>query len=172
MNRRTATMLLCLGVAACVATTARGDAPTREVHGMADVFAAPGVAIAWAVLRGPDEASTVVVIRIVADPPAFSSVAVAGSDPFTQHAKRLLPPTPSRGAIDVRVPRGHFADFPRSEIRLYELASPAPATTPKLVVFYLGVPDTTPESSSEAALEANLAERLARLRGAAGSKPP
>jgi hypothetical protein len=164
--------MLWLCIAACVASTARGADPVPGIHGMADVFAAPGVAIAWGMRHGPDEASAIVVIRILADAPAFASVAVSGSDPFTRQAKLLLPPTPSRGAVDVRVPRAHFAEFPRSEIRLYDAASPMPSATPTLVVFYLGVPDTTPESASEAALEASLTERLARLRGATGSKPP
>ena len=36
-----------------------------EVHGSADAYAAPGVALAWGVLRGADERATVVVVRIV-----------------------------------------------------------------------------------------------------------
>ena len=42
------------------------DGP-REVHGSADAFAAPGVALAWGVLRGATEADTRIVIRIATD---------------------------------------------------------------------------------------------------------
>ena len=41
-----------------------------------------------------------------------------------------------------------------------------------LVVFYLGVPDTTPEFATEAALDGYLADRIARLRASPGSKAP
>ena len=42
------------------------DGP-REVHGSADAFAAPGVTLAWGVLRGATEADTRIVIRIATD---------------------------------------------------------------------------------------------------------
>ena len=155
-----------------VAFPVRAAEPAREVHGMSDAFYAPGVALAWGVLRGASETATVVVLRVVADPAEYRSIAAAGSDPFTQRTKPLLAPTPLAGSIDVRVPRAHFADYPRTELRLY--ASPTAAQTglPKLVVFYLGVPDTTPEFATEAALDAYLADRLARTRINPGSKPP
>ena len=149
---------------------ARGD-PPREVHGSADVFAAPGVALAWGILRGASDATTTVVVRIAADPAQFASVAAAGRDPFTQQTKPLLPATPTTRAIDLRVPRAHFAEFPRTELLLYDAAAPAQSATPKLVVFYLGVPDTTPELASEAALETYLAERIAGARGRPGGNP-
>jgi hypothetical protein len=159
-------------VAAAIAMPALTADPPREVHGSADVFAAPGVTLAWGILRGASDATTTVVVRIAADPAQYASVAVAGRDPFTQQAKPLLPATPTTRAIDLRVPRAHFAEFPRTELLLYDSAAPAQSATPKLVVFYLGVPDTTPELASEAALETYLAERVAGARGRPGDKPP
>ena len=41
-----------------------------------------------------------------------------------------------------RSSRAHFADFPRTELTF---DGPAPAAAPALVVYYAGVPDTTPE---------------------------
>ena len=113
-----------------------------------------------------------VVLRIVTDPPTYPWIAVAGRDPFTQRQQPLLRGTPSSGVIDLRVSRAHFADFPRTELRLYNSASAEQSGMPKLVVFYLGVPDTTPEFVNEAKLDAYLTERLARLRDSAGSKAP
>lgn len=139
---------------------------------MADAFAAPGVALAWGVVRGASEAATVVVIRIVTDPVAYPWIAVAGNDPFTQGQRPLLPATQSAGGIDLRSPRAHFADFPRTEFRFYDSAAAARHDAPGLVVFYLGVPDTTPEFTSEDKLEAYLTDRIARLRGGAGMKAP
>ena len=145
---------------------------SREVHGSADVFAAPGVALAWGVLRGATEADTRIVIRIATDRNAFAAASVIGSDPFTKGERSILPVTPTASSVDVRVPRVHFADFPRTELRLFGSANPAPDEAPKLVVFYLGVPDTAPEFSSAAALETYLAARIARTREGTGSKPP
>jgi hypothetical protein len=160
-------LLLALSLAGAAV---RGGEPPREVHGMADAFAAPGVAMAWGVVRGADEAATVVVVRIVTRPASYPWLAVTGGDPFTQRKEPLLAPTRSAGVIDVRTPRAHFADFPRTELRLYESAAAAQQDVPTLVVFFLGVPDTTPEFATEDKLQAYLTDRVARLAG--GSKAP
>jgi len=138
---------------------------------MADTFATVGVAIAWGVARGASETTTVVAIRVVTDTALYPWISVTGSDPFTQRQHPLLQPMSSAGVIDVRSPRVHFADFPRTELRFYGSAPEAQSGVPKLVVFYLGVPDTTPEFATEDKLEAYLTDRIARLRGS-GSKTP
>jgi hypothetical protein len=159
-------------VAAAVATPLRAAESASEMHGMADAFAVPGVALAWGILRGASEAATVVVLRIVADPALYPAVAATGTDPFTQRTITVLAATRNTGRIDLRVPRAHFADYPRTDVRLYASASLGEADAPKAVVYYLGVPDTTPESASEAALDASLADRLARARAALPKQSP
>ena len=171
MTVRTTLALACLMLACVAAATAAAADPQREIHGMADAYAGKGVALAWAILRGADEAATVVVVRIVADPGCYPIVAAIGSNPFSQRTKQALRPTPTVGGVDLRVARAHFADFPRTELRFYESVDTAQSETPRLVVYYLGVPDTTPEFATEANLEAYLVDRIARVRGA-GSKAP
>ena len=136
----------------------------REAHGSADTFAAPGMALAWGVLRGANENTTTVVIRIVTDPAVFSDVAVTGSDPFTAQQQGMLQMAPSAGIVSLRMPRTHFATFPRTELRFYAPAPPA-ARAESLRVFYLGVPDTTPEFVDEIKLDAYLRERIAQMPG-------
>ena len=46
-----------------------------------------------------------------------------------------------------------------------------PPSAAILAVYYLGVPDTTPEFATEASLAAYLADRIARMR-APGTKAP
>jgi len=162
--------VLALAVA-CAQRVAAAE-PGAELHGMADAFAAPGVTLAWGVLRGADEAGTAVVLRVVADPAHFASVAVAGRDPFTGREVALREPQATGGVLDFRVPRTHFAAFPRTELRLFDIRASAPGAVPKLVVYYLGVPDTTPEFATADRLDAYLAERIARLRAGTGGKPP
>ena len=169
---RSLRMFACFGFAFGIAIPGTAAETPRELHGMSDTFNAPGVALAWGVLRGANEAATVVVLRVVADPLEYRSIAATGSDPFTQRTKALLSATPVAGSIDVRVPRAHFADYPRTDLKFYASPPAVQLLLPKLVVFYLGVPDTTPEFASEAALDAYLADRLARTRNNPGNKPP
>ena len=159
---------------ALAASIAPGNAAevTREAHGTSDAYAEPGVALAWAVLRGQNEATTQVVVRIVADPRRYAMITASGINPFSQRKQPLLPATPTAGGVDIRAPRAQFGDFPRSEIRFYPTDSAVQAEAPGLIVFYLGVPDTTPEFATEAAINSYLADRIARLGTAAGGKAP
>lgn len=150
--------------ASFIAIANAADAP-REVHGSADAFAAPGMALAWAVLRGADDDKAMVVLRIVTDAALYSDVAVTGGDPFTAQQRVMLTLTKSTGGIDLRMPRAHFAAFPRTELRFFAPASPATDGKASLLVFYLGVPDTTPEFVDEGKLDTYLRDRIARLRG-------
>lgn len=163
MNLRIPLLLACCAAFAFAAPHATSQAP-REVHGSGDAYGEPGLALAWGVLRGADDATTFVVVRVIADPQVYPWVGVTGSNPFSQRQLQILREMQTSGSIDLRVPRAQFADFPRTEWRFYN-ATPAPqAATPTLLVFYLGVPDTTPEFTSEAKLDAYLADRLARVR--------
>ena len=154
---RVATLVAALIVGLSAAVTAAE--PPREVHGHSDGFIAPGVAIAWAVLRGPTEAATDVVLRIEVDHLRLDSVAIEGVDPFGGARSQRLPRTPLATPTDVRISRSQFADAPRTELRFYPPKSEAPA----LVVFYAGVPDTTPEFTDASKLDAYLGPRIGEL---------
>lgn len=143
-----------------------------EVHGLAETYAAPGVWLGWGILHGATEAATSVVVRIVTDPAVYPFVAATGGNPFSQRRLPVLAATRVAGGVDVRVPRSQFADFPRTEFFFYGSSSTMQSGTAQLVVYYLGVPDTTPEFTSEVALDAYLAGRIARSRAVSGSKAP
>jgi hypothetical protein len=136
-------------------------AHAAEEHGKTDVFAAPGVTLAWAVARGPDEARTFVVIRIATDIGINRHFTATGRDPFTQAEREWKPATLASGRAELRIPRAAIADFPRMELRFY---SGTPGAKPRLEVFYHGVPDTTPEFDDAARLDAYLDDRIARAR--------
>jgi hypothetical protein len=149
-------LLLLAGLCLVSCATVEGVAAKapRELHGMADAFSAPGVALAWGVLRGANETETIVVMRVVANSASYPWLAVVGSDPFTQSKRQVMPATRSADVTDVRAPRAHFAEFPRTEARFYESEAAARQDRPALVVFFLGVPDTTPEFVTEEQLQA------------------
>jgi hypothetical protein len=154
-----------------VAVTAIAQVP-REAHGSADAYAEPGIAFAWGVLRGPSESETSIVIRVVTDDGLFPWLAVVGINPFTKAETVLQPAKAVNGAVDVRIPRARVADFPRTEFRLYPNAAAANAGTATLTIYYLGVPDTTPEFTDRAKLETYLAERIARARNDSAKGKP
>jgi hypothetical protein len=173
LNEDRQTLIRCLAALLCGLlhhASCLADVP-NEVHGSGDAYAAPGVVLVWGIVRGADEASTRVVLRIVADPTTYPAVAAVARNPFSNAARALLPNSSTAGPVDVRVPRSQYADFPRTEVRFYASPASAQTDTPSLVVFYLGVPDTTPEFTTEAALEAYFADRIARARAASGKTP-
>jgi hypothetical protein len=142
---------------------AAGLACAAEQHGRTDVFVAPGVALAWAVARGADEAATTVVIRVLGDG-SYGALSVVGEDPFTRDRFTWMKPTALSERLDVRIPRGRFAEFPRTELRFHAALPADPVAGPALRVFYLGIPDTTPEFDDRAKLDRYLDERLAGAR--------
>jgi hypothetical protein len=123
-----------------------------EVHGSDSVFAAPGVVVVWGVLRGATEEDTQVVLRIATVAGRFTHARVEAVDPFGGARRTVAGPLPLASPVDVRMPRATFAEFPRREIRLYPTEAAAAAGRAALTVYYLGVPDTTPEFPTEAAL--------------------
>ena len=135
-------------------------APAQEVvHGADSLFVSPGVKLAWAVRRGATEAEALVLVRIIAGDPTYRLVRVDGIDPFSKQHKVFVATRPLDRATDVAIPRAAFADHPSTEFRFFANAKDAAADKPKLTVFYLGVPDTTPEFPGQREAEAYL-ERM------------
>jgi hypothetical protein len=167
--RVAAMCFVALGLAMGVGMPSVAAESPQQVHGSADVYSAPGVALAWGVLRGADEATTTVVVHIVADVNAFPWVSVIGSDPFSDRKRTVLAAVSIDGGVDVRSSRQQFGDFPRTEIRFYASAAAAAENNAQLVVYFLGVPDTTPEFTTTAALDRYLANRIERARAAKGA---
>ncbi|MFO1328981.1 MAG: hypothetical protein U1F56_16600 [Rubrivivax sp.] len=152
-----------LAGAAAALLGAGGHAAPREVHGAHDAWAEPGIALAWGVLRGRDEAGTRVIVRIDVDPRRWARLEATGRDPFGGASVDLPMLQGDGGRYTVDVPRGRFADHPRTELRLW---APGGAE-PGLLVYFAGVPDTTPEFNERARLEADLARRLEQARARA-----
>ena len=149
---------------------ALGQGP--EIHGENSVFVGQGVAIVWGVLKDGTEEQTQVIVRIVPTGAAFAAVRIEGVDPFTQNRHVFIDGQPLRDRLDVRTPRRTFADLPRREIRLYGTNADWQAHKATVTIFYLGVPDTTPEFTSEAALFRYLDDALATVQGAGQGKKP
>jgi hypothetical protein len=140
-----------------------GNAPAQaqeSVHGADSLFVAPTIKIAWAVWKGASEDTTNVVIRVLNIAGAYRHVQLDGVDPFTKQRTALIAFQPLGDQIDLSVARVRFADFPSCEIHLYRSEATPVGRQPNLTVFYLGVPDTTPEFSTAQALDAYLQRML------------
>ena len=131
-------------------------ASAADFHGETDLFSRDGVSLAWAVARGADEAKTMVVVRVAAEA-AVRSITVKGQDPFTKAEKTVAESPLVEGRAEVRLPRASFADFPRTEWQFLGADGKS-----RLRVYYLGIPDTTPEFVDEKRLDSYLAERLTK----------
>ena len=134
-------------------------AAQQAVHGENSIFTAPTVRLGWAVQRGASEADALVIIRIIADP-RYRTVRVDGVDPFTNDRKVFVAARPLDRETDVAIPRARFADHARTEFHFFESIENAAANRAALTVFYLGVPDTTPEFLGQREVEAYLENAL------------
>lgn len=147
-----------------VAGPMRAEAQGDEVHGADSIFTSPTVSIAWAVLKDPLEERSLVLTRIVNSAGRYAYASVEGVDPFTGRRALVVEGVPLKSQADLRSQRESFAEYPRREFHLYLTADDWRARKAALTVYYLGVPDTTPEFTSEAQALAYLAGALTRPR--------
>jgi hypothetical protein len=102
-----------------------------EVHGEGPVFRAPGLVVAWGVLRAGSEADTEVVIRVALADARYAYVRVDAVDPFTGTRRLVERGAQTRGSVDIRSRRAMFADFPRREIHSISPATRGAPTIPR-----------------------------------------
>jgi hypothetical protein len=147
-----------------LAAALHGPATAQEarVHGENSTFISPTVKLSWAVKRGPSEAETLVIVRVIAADAGYRVVSVDGVDPFTKDRKVFVAARPLDREADLSMSRAQFADHPSTEFHFFTSAADAAANKPKLKVFYLGVPDTTPEFPDRKAAEAYLDKMLGK----------
>jgi hypothetical protein len=153
-----------------LAWSAPPSAAGQQIHGENSSFLGQGVAMVWGVLRGVREEDSQAVLRIVPAGGEYAAVSVEGVDPFTGARRDLFPRRPLGALLDVWTLRATFADLPRREIHFSSKAD-GEAQPPSLTVYFMGLPDTTPEFDSEAALLGYLNETLTRLISGKGRMP-
>lgn len=141
-----ATTLLTLG-SACA------QVKEEAMHGADGIFVVPDAAIVWAVMKQPTGDKATVWLRIVNSTRKFSHVAIDGVDPFSKKRERVAAGTKLEGEARIGSDRDTFSDLPSREVHLYRTDADLLANKPTLTVYYLGVPDTTPEFSTRAAMD-------------------
>lgn len=156
MIRRVATLLLALGMLMPGSVAYAQE----KIHGANSVFVAPSVKIAWAVQKGPNEDTTLIIMRVINTTSQYKQVRLHGVDPFSNKRKVLVSTRPLGASVDLFVPRSGFADFPSCEVHLFRSEATGSDQPPSLTVYYLGVPDTTPEFATAPDAEAYLARAV------------
>jgi hypothetical protein len=158
MRRIAFLLLLALGMLA-------GASPTRaqeKVHGADSVFVGPTVKIVWAVQKGASEDTTFVILRVVNRIGQYKQLRLDGVDPFSNKRNVLVSKRPLGASVDLPVPRSSFAHFPSCEIHLYRGEAADDEQVPALTIYYLGVPDTTPEFATASDAKTYLAKAAGR----------
>jgi len=141
-------------IALTAALLAPPAAAQQAVHGESSIFVSPTVKLGWAVKRGASEAETLVIVRVIAMEASYRVIRVDGVDPFTKDRKVFVIARPFDRETDTAIPRAQFADHPSTEFHFFASAEDAAANRAALTVFYLGVPDTTPEFTGQGEVEA------------------
>src|SRR2546426_1130527 len=133
-----------LGLVALIVACPRevaSAAARNEIPSAGAVFAARGVVIVWALARGVDEESTLVVLRVLSTDPGIRAFAVDGVNPFTKIRAGLVQPSPLQSMLTVRIPRTRVAENPRTEIRFAPNPERLWSGRPAFTVSYTGMPD-------------------------------
>jgi hypothetical protein len=139
----------------------------KEYHGADSVFEMEGVAILWAILKGPDEDHSWVHIKIIDStvrPPPFQFYSVQAVDPLSNEKEWVVKNVEWKRENEIKASRSSFKDKPARRILFYKNTADDPREKPAMTVFYMGIPDTTPELLTENQLKDYFAKAMERMK--------
>jgi len=152
----------------CVFLSAWGISPVfgqTEFHGADSVFEKEGITILWAVLKGPTEESSWVYIKIINSRKSpFQIFSVEAVDPFSKEKEWVVKGEKLGEENVIKSVRSSFKDKTARRILFYRTIEAFEKEKPDMAVYYLGVPDTSPEVLSEKEMEDYFEKALHRLR--------
>ena len=154
-STRATRLFRALMVAATLIACGNANAQVGEesLHGADSIFVVPDAAIVWAVLKDFSGDKATVWLRVVNRTRKFSYVAIDGVDPFSKKRERVASGIKLEAEAHLSSDRDTFSDLPSREVHLYRTEADLRGNKPALTVYYLGVPDTTPEFSTRAAMD-------------------
>ncbi len=136
-----------------------------EYHGADSVFEKEGIVILWAILKGPDEASSWVYIKIVnSGGNPYQTFSVEAIDPFSKEKEWVVKGQKLEKENVVKSIRTTFRDKTSRRILFYRNMEALEKETPDMAVFYMGVPDTSPEVLSEKEIDNYFEKALERVK--------
>jgi hypothetical protein len=136
-----------------------------EFHGADSVFEREGITILWAILKGPTEESSWVYIKIVnSGKSPFQTFSVEAVDPFSKEKEWVVKGKKLEKENLVRGVRTSFRDKTARRILFYRSTEAFEKENPDMAVYYLGVPDTSPEVLLEKEMEGYFEKAIERLK--------
>ncbi len=148
-------IILCASMAYC----------QTEHHGVDSVFEKEGIVILWAILKGQDEANSWVYIRIInSGGNPFQFYSVEAIDPFSKEKEWVVKGETLQKKNVVKSIRTSFRDKTSRRILFYRSMEALEKETPDMSVFYMGVPDTSPEVLSDKEMDNYFEKALERMK--------
>jgi hypothetical protein len=139
--------------------------PETEYHGADSLFEKEGIVILWAILKGQDETSSWVHIKIVnSGGNPYQIFSVEAIDPFSKEKERVVKGQRLEKEYVVKSIRTSFRDKTSRRILFYRNVEALEKETPDMAVYYMGVPDTAPEVLSEKEMNHYFEKALERLK--------
>jgi hypothetical protein len=136
-----------------------------EYHGADSVFEREGVTILWAILKGPTEESSWVYIKIInSEKNPFQIFSVEAVDPFSKEKEWVVKGERLAEANVIKGVRSSFRDKTARRILFYRSMEAFEKENPNMAVYYLSVPDTSPEVLSEKEMEDYFEKAIERLK--------
>ena len=138
-----------------------------EYHGADSVFRMEGVAILWAILKGPDEERSWVYLKIIHPEEGdhrYLFFSVEALDPFTGKKEWVIRGEKLGKEIVLKFIRSSFRDMTGRRFLFYRDSKEIEENRPGMTIFYMGIPDTSPELLTEKQVEDYFSKALERLK--------
>lgn len=136
-----------------------------EFHGADSVFEREGITILWAILKGPTEESSWVYIKIInSGKNPFQIFSAEAVDPFSQEKEWVVKGKKLEKENLLRSNRTSFRDKTARRILFYRSTEACEKENPDMAIYYLGIPDTSPEVLSEKEMEGYFEKAIERLK--------
>jgi hypothetical protein len=139
----------------------------REYHGADSIFEKEGIIILWGIFKGSTEETSWVYIKIIQTgkgPAFFQFFGVEAVDPFSNQKEWVVKGEVFKKENMVKSIRASFREKTARRVLFYEKAEDLLKENPAMIVYYLGVPDTSPEFMTEREIEDYFAKALERLK--------
>jgi hypothetical protein len=147
------------------------DAPPvlgqKEYHGADSIFEKEGIIMLWAILKGSTEETSWVYLKIIqtgAGPVSFQLFGVEAVDPFSNQEEWVVKGKELKRENIVKSIRASFREKTSRRVLFYEKADDFQRGNPAMIVYYLGVPDTSPELMTEREIENYFEIAVSRLK--------
>jgi hypothetical protein len=138
-----------------------------EYHGADSLFEKEGIVILWAILKGSTEESSWVYIKIIQTgegSASFQLFGVEAVDPFSNQKEWVVKGEAFKRENMVKSIRASFREKTARRVLFYAKAEDLLKEKPAMIVYYLGVPDTSPEFMTEREIENYFEKAISRLK--------